>query len=165
MQLGDEVKVATFSHEETGLAFSHGLPIEVGGRGRVVQIWAIHHHLSNFDTTIAFAQYGSGLSENPEHHANPPVSVAALAQSKAVYGRIVWNTGWAGPGGSFDVATWVIPTYGIIRPRRQIWVSVGIQGEINDFLPAIEIYYTPIDDLPRQVVNSINRARGKYRRS
>ena len=162
----DDIKVASFTFEGgAGPAFREGVSIEVGGRGKVVQLWAAHYHITNFDTALVFAQWSTGISENPEHALDPPLSSSAMARSRAVYGRMTWNGGWAGNAGTWDVKPWVIPLYGIIRPRRQIWVNVGVMGEVNDFKPVLELYYTPIDTLPRQVLNSINRSRGKYRRS
>lgn len=162
----DDVKVASFDvHDEDGVAFERGLPIEVGGRGKVVQLWGAHYLLTNMDTALTFMQFVTGLSENPEHVLNPPASAIAMSQSRAVYGRAHWNAGWAGAAGTWNTLGMWVPLYGIIRPRRQVWVMVGVQGESVQFNPVLELYYTPIDTLPRQVINAVNRSRGKYRRS
>jgi hypothetical protein len=60
------------------------------------------------------------------------------------------------------VQTGYTPLYGIIRPRRQVWVTFLV-GHEGDDRQNIEIYYSEIDASLKQEAQ-INYKYGKYRR-
>lgn len=169
MHPDDEIQVATFAlPPDEQFVYSIGFPIELGGRGKVVRMWSVHYHTYFLDGDSQTIRIRQALSENPEHELRAPVLTAEFAQDKALYARSIVDSEIVNfAANQVGVRQWesrVVPLYGLIRPRRQIWVNIITQG-LKDMSPCIEVYYSPVSDLPRPIIDTINRARGKYRRS
>lgn len=169
MHPDDDVQVATFAlPPDEQFVYSFGVPVQLGGRGKVVRMWAVHYHCYFIDPDSQTLDYRQALSENPEHLDRPPVLTAEFAQDKALYGRAIWDSELAflpaAVTSERSRVSQLVPLYGLIRPRRQVWVGIIVQG-LKDISPCIEVYYSPVNDLPRPIIDTINRARGKYRRS
>ena len=164
-----DLQVARFDHEGNLTEGDYiGHSIELGGRGRLVQMWGIHHYLGTPSAEEGFGQFISALSSNPQNAGeHPDFGIGQLFADKSLYGTLMRNyrTAIAGVSGGFALwtETWVVPLYGIIRPRRQIWVLWFGQNIVGSDKAGIEIYYSEIP-MPRQDVISANRKYGKFRR-
>lgn len=144
-----------------------GIPVELGGRGGVVQMWGIHHYIDgNHGGASVHAIWASALSSNPDHEGELALGLDDYFGSPAMYGTHVYSESqlYTPSGGASTIRhlTAVIPLYGIIRPRRQIWVQyfVTFAGSNRS---GIEIYYSEIDATRRQEAQ-VNYKYGKYRR-
>ncbi len=141
-----------------------GQVVELGGRGRLVQLWAIHHYMLNLGVTIgAQVTWASALSSNPNHEGDLGLVVVDFLGDAALYGTSLRNEIDSGTSISRDVVTQIVPLYGLIRPRRQIWV-LCLEDLLGNRGFGIEIYYSEIP-MPRQDVITANRKYGKHRRS
>jgi hypothetical protein len=172
MPAGDSpVYVASFSYGEPDYSnYQHAEVVEVGGRGKLVQLWQVIYHFYDIVTANAALIIADALSEDPNHELAPPATIAAFAESRALYGRSVWTTqATQVTAVGYYHSQWqnqIVPLYGIIRPRRQLWVTYAVQGQPPALgKRSMELYYSVVPDLPGAIKDAINRKRGKYRRS
>ena len=145
---------------------ARGVPIEMGARGEAVELWAIHHSIERLPSSSTSLVLYSGLSSNPELEGPIVPTLRPFIADKSIYGLSAqtWEVD-IGIGGVVlnYQRTQIIPLYGIVRPRRQIWVFLhttvpDISGEIR-----IEVYYRPIS-LNKTDLDALNLKFGKYRR-
>jgi len=157
------VQVATIAHR-TGVPDTYeGAPIEMGAIGEVVELLAVHYSLDVIGYPTNW-RLGLGLSSNPEHLLNPPGSYEEFLVHNSIYGKmvLVWN--WQGTGVVWrEFFTQIIPLYGIIRPRRQVF-TIAYEGVTSLLWCVAEIYYRPVD-VDKVTKDLVNRKFGKYRRS
>jgi len=107
----------------------------------------------------------SALSSNPEHEGELDLGLDDLFGSPAIYATrmhvnrcdLVSTGGYA-----WHDETEIIPLYGIIRPRRQVWVEYMVAHDGSN-RTGIEIYYSEIDATRPQEAQ-VNYKYGKYRR-
>lgn len=162
-----QVQVANFSvRTGTGITKT-AISIEVGGRGEVAELWGVHYsHFDLFPVTYVEGFAFHGLSTNPELLEAAPLAAMDhwdFAADHSIYGRYMWRHRAQGVGGtSALIDTSIIPLYGLVRPRRQVWVIVTISFDGID--AAMELYYRPIR-LAQDDQDAIDRKYGKYRRS
>jgi len=144
-----------------------GVPIEVGGRGKVVRLWAAHYHFWAPTAANALLRIADALSENPDHVGENTVTDGEMRTLTCLYGRSSFVQQATGATYSKDWHTQIVPLYGIIRPRRQVWVMTCYFGTPATSLlhRTLELYYSIPEELPRPIIDTINRARGKYRRT
>lgn len=163
-----DIQIARFSLlQDLDFANMVGIPIEFGGRGGVVQIWGIHHSVGRGHSVgSADIFWGSALSSNPDHEGELVAGdLDEFMGSAAIYGNYIMaerrNLTTTG-GFTALYGTAVIPLYGIIRPRKQIWV-IYIIGFVGSYRFNIEVYYSEIDATLKQEAQ-VNYKYGKYRR-
>lgn len=144
-----------------------GTPIELGGRGRLVRIWSVNYYVEQIsDDPTELSMWLNAMSSNPEHQGDLVRASAEFFMDRALYATSVMfnRINKAATGGASRMMwTQQIRVYGLIRPRRQIWVLWTL-GMATWFMYGIEIYYSEIP-MPQQDVITANRKYGKYRRS
>jgi len=142
-----------------------GTVIELGGRGGVVQLWATHHYVGTWQGGNGNAFLFSGLSSNPDDVGeDAALGLDELFANKAIYGSAAWTSNNNAAAGGWSSFSWtkVIPLYGIIRPRRQVWILHEV-GQSLTHRVGLEIYYSEIDASKTQEAQ-VNYKYGKYRR-
>ncbi|MBA7582725.1 hypothetical protein ES708_24662 [subsurface metagenome] len=169
------VEVANFSikvgQELVDEVTRFAVPIDFGGHGDVCELLAVHYSPYDlFASKYVEGMFFSGLSSNFELLDNLTLASMShwdFAADRSIYGRYMWRHRQQGatPATGNTMAlidTSIIPLYGLIRPRRQVWVivTIGFPG-IN---AAMELYYRPIR-LADEDRDTVNRRYGKYRRS
>jgi len=162
------IQVARFARLQDSFNNWWGQPVEVGGKGSVVSMVGIHHFSpANTPELAAGAQiWGSALSSNPDHAGDLALGLDEFYSSPALYGtavstaRLITTVTGAAATQYRSIYT---PLYGIIRPRRQIWVQylVGLDGSLRY---GIEVYYEEVVG-PQVAIDAVDRKFGKYRRS
>lgn len=138
------------------------------GLKEVVSLIAIHWSIEAINWYGASSLVIGCLSENPNHELTPPLGVAEFMSDPALYGLCSWagtltQAGTEGRSLMIVPATQIIPLYGMLRPKRQVALIAQISGVALLGMRA-EIYYEEARP-PTDVVDSINRRYGKYRRS
>lgn len=164
----DEMQVGVFYVRTIALG-SAGIPVELGGgEGNLVKIWACHWNLENTPTEDGpFDGFlGMALSSNPEHENNPIGLFAEFQSDPALYARAIYAYAHDGIGDTTSfLKNMVIPTYGLVRPRRQIMLVLNLWQQLEKFTGVgLEVYYTPWS-VPSTEREEVNRKYGKYRRS
>lgn len=163
---GVDIQVAPFMlAEDIDFGNAIGIPIEVGARGKAIQIWAVHHSIPQLhDADVGSEVWASALSSNPEHAPAGAPDLDVFMGSSAIYARSIYGLEKiiTGPK-AYWTTTRIIPCYGIVRPRRQVWVLflIGFKGSHR---PSIEIYYSEIGGT-REDIDAVDRKHGKYRRT
>jgi len=167
MRQDDNMQVGVFYSRPGNLSVTALEVVLGGGEGNLVQIWACHWNIEILDKRSDFDSFlGLALSSNPEHLLAPPIGFDGFQMDKALYARALWLQAHGGAGDT-SAFTWnkVIPTYGLVRPRRQIMVMFMLQGGIEGATGlGLEVYYSPTE-VPFTEREEINRKYGKYRRS
>ena len=161
-----QVLVAEMHAEASNPSIS--VPIEAGARGELIAINSVSYTPPDPDA-VEHSMIMSALSTNPEHEAKPPASIKEFMESKALYAKNVLYVMGKAAGESYgwqiDIRTDVIELYGLLRPRRQIWViyAVFMHGfEISWY--GLELNYRPVkvDDI---TLSEYNQRYGLYKRS
>lgn len=146
-----------------------GIPIEMGGRGGVVQLWAAHYYTGQVDEVVNQNRiWATGLSSNPAHEGQHVLAfdIEEFFTSPAIYASMVHashSRQLTSGSMTHEFLTQVIPLYGLIRPRRQIWMQFEIKHD-GSLRTGIEVYYSELEP-PRVQEETVNRKYGKYRRS
>lgn len=160
------VHVGIFSTRQTS-PVNGGQVIEMGGGdGNLVRILACHWGIELLDVGAdADRIIELGLSSNPEHDQVGAGTFDEFVANKAVYAKATIIHNHDGAGDS-DATRWnkVIPCYGLVRPRRQIFVWSIINGNVATGL-WLEVWYEPFAEMNRVERDRVNREYGKYRRS
>jgi len=163
---GDLVEVLVASHETSAGAVSEAIPIEMGGQGKLVELLGVHYLVNYPGSPTGPFILCLGLSSNPNHLLTPPAHRAAFLEDVSIYGAHIHCMAPVTAGENYATShvidTKIIPLYGIIRPRRQVFVVRGDTG--TAILIRIEVYYRPIA-VKGVLRNVIDRKFGKYRRS
>jgi hypothetical protein len=159
-----QVLVAEMHTEKTNPSI--GIPIEVGARGELMAINSVIYTPPDISTSF-HQMIMSALSTNPEHEANPPADIEDFMMSKALYAKNVWvsNSFISEPGiHQQQTETKTIELYGLLRPRRQIWVVYAINMAPNNKWFGLELNYRPVkvDDV---TLSEYNQRYGLYKRS
>jgi len=158
----NSVEVLVISHATESGASSEASPIEMGGQGKLVQLLGIHYICNTIATPPGAWHLCLGLSSNPNHLLNPPAGREPFIRDISIYGSFIHLHRAAGDGTSHSLSTAIIPLYGLIRPRRQIFV---IRADTTTAIEIrVEVYYRPIA-IQGIIRNVIDRKFGKYRRS
>ncbi|MBA7548534.1 hypothetical protein ES705_40995 [subsurface metagenome] len=155
-----QVLVSDIHTEETNPSI--GLPILAGARGELMAINSVRYTppdlADDFHWIMMFA-----MSTNPEHEENPPASIQEFMESKALYAKHVIISRSVESVLMTRVETNHIELYGLLRPRRQIWVlyAVNMTGAMKWF--GLEINYIPVkvDDV---TLSEYNQRYGLYKR-
>jgi len=161
------MEVARFSNlKDLGFGNWIGIPVELGGQGTLVRLWGVHHYIANINSTVPAASlWGSALSSNPEHIGELAFGLDEFMRSPALYGTWLSPYRTIGTGSqSLSLHTGLVPLYGIVRPRRQIWV-LYLVGSAGSDRQGIEIYYNDDVGRDKDLIDETNRKFGKYRRS
>jgi len=157
------VQVASLGYKLTGSPNDRGLPFEMGAVGEAVELLAVHYHVA--DITAANAGYIYFALSSKASTASL-LSHAFFFQTHDFYGVHCWQ--WAlSPNGinwisNVQIQSAVVPLYGIIRPRRQMW-HIRILAVSIPYI-RMEVYYRPVE-LPREELDLLNRKYGLYRRT
>ena len=92
--MSTEIQVALRDIQEKGGQPARIEAVELGGRGKVVELWAIHYQLYAMGVGATISSFvGMGLSSNPELLRQGGLvgySLAALSEDRSVYGRATW---------------------------------------------------------------------------
>lgn len=176
----DEMQVAVFSARPNVQTTDNGsAPIEMGGgEGNLVRIWACHWAIELLkmpeEALSGDLFLGLALSSNPEHELTPLEDFVDFQDNKALYARGQWT--WNFRAFAFlqiegayasdrqaQTQTQIIPVYGLVRPRRQIfvWSLLAFTAAMG---LTLEVYYTAFG-ATRTEREEVNRKYGKYRRS
>ena len=144
------------------------VPIEAGARGELIAINSVIYTPPDISTTVHMTVL-TALSTNPEHEANPPASIEEFMTSKALYAKKAWvNEGSVAPDGgsamAWSIETKAIELYGLLRPRRQIWVVYAVSMIPVKKWFGLELNYKPVrvDDA---TLSEYNTKYGLYRRA
>ena len=162
-----QVLVHWMSTLETNPSIS--VPIEAGARGELIAINSVIYTPPDISTTVHMILM-TALSTNPEHEAKPPASIKEFMESKALYAKKVWiNEGSIIPNAGGYAIAWSIETkaielYGLLRPRRQIWVVYAVSMIPQYKWFGLEVNYRPvkIDDI---TLSEYNQRYGLYKRT
>ncbi|MBA7553132.1 hypothetical protein ES705_45719 [subsurface metagenome] len=162
-----QVLVHWMSTLETNPSIS--VPIEAGARGELIAINSVIYTPPDISTTVHMTLM-TALSTNPEHEAKPPASIKEFMESKALYAKKVWiNEGSIIPNAGGYAIAWSIETkaielYGLLRPRRQIWVVYAVSMIPQYKWFGLEVNYRPvkIDDI---TLSEYNQRYGLYKRT
>ncbi|MBA7553299.1 hypothetical protein ES705_45889 [subsurface metagenome] len=142
---------------------SIGIPIEAGARGELMAINSVIYTPPD----IGLAPHKiimSALSTNPEHEANPPASIEEFMTSKALYAKSIWLSNASGEGDYLHKAeTKTIELYGLMRPRRQIWVIYAVFMISEEKWFGLELNYRPVK-VDNNTLSEYNRRYGLYKR-
>jgi len=158
------IQTATFSYE--GATGYNSMPIEFGSRGEACELLGVHYHCLGLRTDQD-SSFITALSSNPDFEVTPPVAIGEIMAGKSTYGLLCivqdfYQATADGLAMGEAVLTWIIPLYGLIRPRRQMWVW-SISANIT--MPLVcEIYYRPVT-LQDDEMDLLNRKYGLYRRT
>ncbi|GAI85755.1 unnamed protein product [marine sediment metagenome] len=160
------IEVGVFNHRASGFD-NGGQVLELGGgEGNLVRLFGCHYGIelinvaANADVLIQM-----GLCSDPE---TAPAGAGDFEQfiiNKSVYAKATLQSNHDGTGDS-TATRWnkVIPCYGIVRPRRQVFVWSVINGEVATGL-WLEVWYEPFEETNKVERDRVNREYGKYRRS
>lgn len=170
MRQGDNVHMVTVWARPASPEYGSRV-IEFGARGNAVRLLAVHYS-SDFFQANSSAYLSCALSEDPRHEVTPPSTQELFHENaKALYGKYNWIHAQvidAGAGEAYGVTgmlqTAVIPLYGIIRPRRQIFVYYWLHSTGPQTRLIAEVYYEPVS-LDRTTLDTLDRKYGKYRRT
>ncbi len=166
-QEGETQVLVTEMHTlETNPSIS--IPIEAGARGELIAINSVIYSPPDISTTVHMIIL-TALSSNPEHEAKPPASIGEFSESKALYAKKVWVNegsirGEADYAMAWSIETKAIELYGLLRPRRQIWVVYAVSMIPNTKWFGLELNYRPVkvDDA---TLSEYNTKYGLYRRA
>ncbi|MBA7686060.1 hypothetical protein ES703_94496 [subsurface metagenome] len=162
----DLVEVLVVKHETAGGAVSEATPVEMGAQGKLVELIAIHYAVEYLGLPNVTWIVNMGLSSNPNHLLNPPISRAHFLGDSSIYGAFSHTFTMLIAGATYALGHWldlqVVPLHGLIRPRRQIFV-IRVDTPVATRV-RLEIYYRPIA-IKGIIKSTIDRKFGKYRRS
>ncbi|MBA7538672.1 hypothetical protein ES705_30953 [subsurface metagenome] len=155
-----QVLVAEIHTEETNPSI--GIPILAGARGELMAINSVRYTppdlADDFHWIMMFA-----ISTNPEHEDTPPASIREFMESKALYAKHVIISRSVETILRSRVDTRHVELYGLLRPRRQIWIvyAVNMTGANKWF--GLELNYIPVkvDDV---TLSEYNNRYGLYKR-
>jgi hypothetical protein len=156
-----QVLVAEMHTLETNPSIS--VPIEAGARGELIAINSVIYTPPDIGMAPHPAIW-SALSTNPEHEDNPPASIKEFMESKALYAKNFWVENCSGEGYPLHtVETKTIELYGLLRPRRQIWVVYAVFMIAQTKWFGLELNYRPVrvDDV---TLSEYNQRYGLYKR-
>ena len=157
-------QVAVFSRIGMVSGAVQGNPVEIGARGQAIKLLGLSLSIADIIATAAY-EFFFALSSNPEHELNPPATGNDRFTSRALYGTVflqkAQNLQVEG-GRVYENTTVVVPLHGIVRPRRQIAVSIFTQAGVTGRL-RVEIYYQP-QAISKVELDALNLKYGKYRR-
>ena len=136
-----------------------------GGKDNLVAIVAVHYGLdfievdANADRLVQL-----GMSSNPEHENVGAGGITAFVTDPAVYAKATLTHNHDGIGDS-AATEWSheVPCYGLVRPRRQIWVLGLVTAATVGFWA--EVWYDDDVQVSQGDRDAVNRKYGKYRRS
>ena len=165
MQVGDKIEVACVYSRITSPAYS-SMPFELGGRGNAVKLYGISYHIDYFVVASTCYLYFA-LSSNPTHELTPPGNEDIFWADQALYGFAAKSMssqfGAADYGAAAVLQSQYVPLYGIIRPRRIIFVAITLHLNYSIRTRA-ELYYEPVE-LGGIELDTLNRKYGRYRRT
>ncbi len=146
---------------------SRGTPIEAGARGELISINSVRYTMTGVQNGASLWMGMFALSTNPEHEENPPASIVDFMESKALYAKFVVH--YKAAGISINrVETVHVELYGLLRPRRQIWVTrtinlMGPDPSGDEKGLGLEVNYRPVkvDDI---TLSEYNNRYGLYKR-
>ena len=146
---------------------SISVPIEAGARGELIAINSVRY---TPPSPIAIHHWIllTALSTNPEHEETPPASIPEFMESHALYAKSMLTA--RGPVAVTEYQTRSetvhVNLYGLLRPRRQIWVmyAVAITTGSAEVWIGLELNYIPVkvDDV---TLNEYNHRYGLYKRA
>ncbi|MBA7581783.1 hypothetical protein ES708_23694 [subsurface metagenome] len=141
---------------------SIGIPVEAGARGELIAINSVIYTPPDISATVHTIMMFA-LSTNPEHEAKPPASIKEFMESKSLYAKNVIINNGAGADWVLLVETKVIELYGLLRPRRQIWVVYAVNMPPTEKWFGLELNYRPVkvDDV---TLSEYNQRYGLYKR-
>ncbi|MBA7582409.1 hypothetical protein ES708_24337 [subsurface metagenome] len=159
-----QVLVAEMHTLETNPSIS--VPIETGARGELIAINSVIYTPPDISTATHMIIM-LALSTNPEHEARPPASIREFRESKALYAKTVFINQAVLLGEDYSLG-WqaeakVIELYGLLRPRRQIWVVYAVNMVPFEKWFGLELNYRPVkvDDV---TLSEYNQRYGLYKR-
>ncbi len=160
-----QVLVAEMHHSLSNPSIS--IPIEAGARGELMAINSVAYTPPDLGVDIHVTLM-TALSTNPEHEENPPTSIQEFMESKALYAKSVFITQGLVNGINYAwtirAQTNVIELYGLLRPRRQIWVVYAVNMTGAKVWYGLELNYRPVkvDDV---TLSEYNTRYGLYKRT
>ena len=165
MRQEGETQVLTYNQHvgESNPAVS--IPIEAGARGELIAINSVRYSPPDIGTFAAIHWViMNALSTNPEHEENPPASIAEFMESKALYARSVQLHLSAADLPDHTIEVIHVPMYGLLRPRRQIWVIYAVGISSAEVWYGLEVNYRPVkvDDT---TLSEYNHRYGLYKRA
>ncbi|KKL76935.1 hypothetical protein LCGC14_2039890 [marine sediment metagenome] len=162
MPVAGKVQVASL-HISSNVSTGQGFAFQIGARGEAVELLGVHYFYTggpmNVDHSLLL-----GISSNPGHLTNPPSTLVGFLADKAIYGENIrdYRQLITVEGGRVSqIQTVIIPLYGLVRPRRQILVSLATTPSVQEV--RAEVYYRPVT-LSKIELDSLDLKYGKYRR-
>ena len=146
---------------------SISVPIVAGARGELMAINSVRYTPPDLGTEI-HPFIVTALSTNPEHEANPPASIGEFMTSKALYAKHVFLAQGNVLGDSYAYQVYMetasVELYGLLRPRRQIWVLYAVKMKGFDIWFGLELNYKPVkvEDI---TLMEYNKRYGLYKRT
>ncbi|MBA7556853.1 hypothetical protein ES705_49576 [subsurface metagenome] len=155
-----QVLVAEIHTEETNPSI--GIPILAGARGELMAINSVRYTPPDLGDDAHWIMMFA-MSTNPEHEENPPASIKEFMESKALYAKHVIISKSVESVLLTSVDTKHIELYGLLRPRRQIWVLYAVNMTGAKVWFGLEINYRPVrvDDV---TLSEYNQRYGLYKR-
>ncbi|MBA7551757.1 hypothetical protein ES705_44305 [subsurface metagenome] len=159
-----QVLVAHMHTEESNPSIS--VPIQAGAHGELIAINSVRYTPPDLGTEI-HAFILTALSTKPEHEASPPASIQEFMENKALYAKHVFISQGNMLGDTYayqlSMETASVELYGLLRPRRQIWVAYAVKMKGFDIWFGLEINYKPVkvDDV---TLSEYNKRYGLYKR-
>ncbi|MBA7689331.1 hypothetical protein ES703_97837 [subsurface metagenome] len=167
MQVGDDVQIAqlniTIKPNGPG-SVGVSRPIEFGAKGDAVRLFEAHYSVreAHVETGTTIRAYFA-LTTDPAFLVTPPL-YAAFFTDDSFYGRGIYVVRTTSTVDIVKFESLIIPLWGIIRPRRQIFCAIASQAEHSPQYVNAEFFYESVDlSLPDMA--SLNRKYGKYRRT
>lgn len=164
-----QVAHAYIEIDEPGAQQFQTVSIEMGGRGQVVELWGVNYIVHDVLADAPLLQgFACSLSSNPEYlRGGGPAAgynFAEWGDDPSVYARWSWWFRRPAAASHYDeelVTPTPLPMYGIVRPRRQVFLC-GENGATK-LKATVEVYYRPIH-LAQADQDAVDRKYGKYRR-
>lgn len=153
-----DVKVSVFS-QSVKYDSVEAIAIEFGiATGESIELWGVIYSFKN-EENGDWENIETALSTDPSHLLNPP---AALIQESSCYAYFKRSKRVTGTTHIAELESFVLPLYGLVRPKRQIWIVANNIGLTQPF--RLEVYWSQFKASLEDIA-TINRKYGKYRRT
>ena len=154
------VQVANFSRLFTSGLFM-STAIEMGAKGEAVSLLQMSISMGQILGPPGL-NLAAGLSSNPNHLLDPPISFGSLLLDPAIYGVMSVISDITVGGSHNLLVTQSLDLKGILRPRRQI-LAIGYGTAAAVMVVRVEILYRPVT-MGKNDLDTLNRKYGLYRR-
>jgi len=154
-----------FPHVEDSAELAQPMDTAARLSTEAIKLHGVEYNMSAWDRNLVDVNCIFCLSSNPEHLVGPP-SMIEIFDSEATYAIYKWDGRAAVAGTDNGYArmfnTGIIPLYGLIVPRRQI---VCLDNNMGSTIKMRANIYYSIVQKKSDIIETLNRQRGKYRRT